>query len=221
MSKRAFEDLSHPVSLWILAQVERPCRRTASSGFAVAAPDAVAHVRVGRVKDAGPGQVAQIALVLLDLLVAARQVQRHFGHVVNIAVADVPHLQPGSFHPLLQADEVLRCCSLAPARDAHVLDAELLRELQVFVSGLAGNLQRHLNPRRQRFQLFRRLRLLRLPDRARCARRGGQFDEISAWHGTIERERGGGHGASLTSDRAALKRFSESSRSARVEGCWS
>ena len=72
---------------------------------AAAAPDAVAHVRVGGVVDAGLAQVAKILLVLLDLLVAPGQVQRDLRHVVHAGVADVPHRDAGVGIALLDLQE--------------------------------------------------------------------------------------------------------------------
>jgi hypothetical protein len=52
-------------------------------------------VRVGGVVNPGLAQVAQVLLVLLDLLIAPGQVQRHLRHVVDAGVADVPHGDAG------------------------------------------------------------------------------------------------------------------------------
>ena len=96
---------------------------------------------IGGVENAGFSEVAQIGLVFLDLLVATRQVERDLGHVVDVAVADVPDLQPCGFDFLSQLQEVLEGCLLPTCRDADVLDAELLGELKIFVAGIGGDLQ--------------------------------------------------------------------------------
>src|ERR1035438_8075258 len=70
-------------------------RRGAANHGAPARPDAVAHVRIGRIVDPRLAQVADVLLILLDLLVAPRQVQRHFRHVVHAGVADVPYRDAG------------------------------------------------------------------------------------------------------------------------------
>src|SRR5205823_8373885 len=117
---------------------------SAASGFTRAAPDSVSHVGVRGVEDAGFGQVSQIVLIVLDLLVAARQVQRHFRHIVDVAVADVPDFQFGRFHPLFELNEVFQSRSATSGGDADIGNAELLGKLQVFVARPAGNLKRHL-----------------------------------------------------------------------------
>src|SRR5262245_47652884 len=90
VSERAFKDFPAPIPFRIFIHVEGARRRPAASGLPCAAPYAVAHVRVGGVENAGLGQVPQKGLVLLDLLIAAWQVQCHFRHVVDVAVANVP-----------------------------------------------------------------------------------------------------------------------------------
>src|SRR5439155_27107638 len=66
VTQRRLEHLAGPVPLGRL-QPERARRRAASGRLALGAPDAVPHVRVGRVVDPGSGEVAQVLLVLLDL----------------------------------------------------------------------------------------------------------------------------------------------------------
>src|SRR3989442_4224810 len=128
------------MSCRILFHVESARRRSTAGGFTRAAPDTVSRVSVGGVEDAGFGQVPQIVLVLLDLLVAARQVQRHFRHVVNVAVADVPDFQFGRLHPLFEVNEVFQSCYAAAGGDVDIGNAELLGKLQGFVASVAGNL---------------------------------------------------------------------------------
>ena len=90
MRERAAEFLARPSALRC-GEVERTGAGTAPCGRALRAPDAVAHVSV----------------VLLNLLVAAGQVQRDLFHVVDVAVADVPHAQAGRFHFSFEANEIL------------------------------------------------------------------------------------------------------------------
>ena len=122
VGQRRFEDLAGPVALGRF-QPEGARRRAAAGRFALGTPDAVAHVGVGRVEDPGLGQIAQVLLVLLDLLVAARQVQRDLRHVVDVRVADVRDFQAGRLPRVAWTGEGL--VGAARGRDADVLDAEL------------------------------------------------------------------------------------------------
>src|SRR6202043_2829506 len=78
---------------------------TASEVAARGAPDAVPHVRIRRVMNPGPAQIAEEVLVVFDLLVAAGEVERDLLHVMDFGVADVPHFQAGRFHLILEPDE--------------------------------------------------------------------------------------------------------------------
>ena len=115
-------------------------------------PDAVAHVRIGRIENAGLGKIAQILFVFFDLLVAPGQVQRHFRHVVHIAVANVPNLQSLGFRSLLPANEIFGGRLVASAGNIDVLNTQLLRKLQVLVTGIGGHLKRKLDAWGQWFQ---------------------------------------------------------------------
>src|SRR5262249_41356115 len=145
MGERRFKDLVVPVAFVSFLQVEGASRRAATRGLRRCAPDAIAHVGVGGVEDAGLGQVAKIGFVLLDLLVAAWQIQSHFRHVVNVAVSDVPNLQTSSLHLLPQTDEILQGRLVAASWNVDVPNAELPGELKIFIARVSGNLQRHLN----------------------------------------------------------------------------
>lgn len=102
---------------------------------------------VGGVEDAGAGQVAEELFVLLDLLVATREVEGDFLHVVDAGVPDVPDFQAGGGDLLLQAGVILVGSRGAAAGDVHVLDAELADELQLLVAGVARDLHRELDAR--------------------------------------------------------------------------
>src|ERR1700691_5486979 len=56
----------------------------AADGGSAAAPNAVAHVSIGGVVDAGLAQVANVLLVFLDLLIAAGQIEGDLRHVVYV-----------------------------------------------------------------------------------------------------------------------------------------
>src|SRR5574340_766921 len=141
VAQRSLEHLAGPVSLRIFFGVARPRRSASARTLALAAPYSVAHVGVRRVLDTGLRQVAQILLVFGDLCVPPRQVERDLRHVVDVAVADVPHHQPGGLRLLLEPDEILRRGALAAGGDVHPVHAELPGELQIFGRGLGGNLQ--------------------------------------------------------------------------------
>src|SRR5882672_8554922 len=66
VSERAFKSFPAPIPFRILFHVERACRRSATGGLARTAPNAVPHMSIGGVEDAGLGQVPQKGLVLLD-----------------------------------------------------------------------------------------------------------------------------------------------------------
>jgi len=83
-------------------------------------------VSVGGIEDAGLGQVAQKGFVFLNLLVAAWQVQRHFLHVVHVAVANVPDLQIGRLHFPFEANEVFQCRFASAGGNVDVVHAKLL-----------------------------------------------------------------------------------------------
>src|SRR5437667_9052457 len=70
MSERAGKDFAAPMALWVFVHVEGARQCAVARRLALAAPDAIAHVRVSRVGIPGFGEVAQIALVLLDPFVA-------------------------------------------------------------------------------------------------------------------------------------------------------
>ena len=114
---------------------------------AAAAPDAVAHVRVGGVVDAGLAQVAQVLLVLLDLLVAPGQIERHLRHVVDAGVADVPHRDAGIRVALLDLQEAFGGAQVGRGGHAHVFSADLLEKKQLVVGGLGRSLRAQLDAR--------------------------------------------------------------------------
>src|SRR6516162_4983041 len=106
MRQRQLEGFSVPRALGSL-HAKSAGSRLAARRFPLRTPDAVAHVRVGRVKDPGLGEVAQVLLVLLDFLIAAGQVERYLGHVMDVGVADVRDAQSGGFDALLKTCEGL------------------------------------------------------------------------------------------------------------------
>ena len=130
-------------------------RSRARTGHPAARPDAVAHVRVGGVADAGLPEVAEVCSVLLDLLIAAREVQRDLGHVVHARVADVPHGDPGVRVALLDLHEALGGPEIRRRADAHIPGTELLEEKQLLVGRIRRGLHAELDTRRRRFSCGR------------------------------------------------------------------
>src|SRR5205807_5435019 len=105
MGKRSFEGHAVPDALLVGAvEVELAGGGAADSG-AAAAPDAVAHVGVGGVVDAGLAEIAKVLLVLFDLLIAAGKVQGDLRHVVDAGIADVPDRDAGFGVALLDLHE--------------------------------------------------------------------------------------------------------------------
>ena len=122
VSQRRLEGLAIPRALGGL-EAEGAGSRTAARRFPLRAPDAVSHVRVGRVKDPGPGQVAQVLLVFFDFLIATGQVECDLRHVMDVGVADVRYFKTGGLDALLVTREGL--VGTATGRDADILDAQL------------------------------------------------------------------------------------------------
>ena len=101
--------------------------RTANLGPS-AVPDAVAHVRIGGVVDTGLAQVAEILLVLFNLLVAARKVESNLRHVVDAGDANVPDGNARIGKTLFDLQESFGCAQVGSGGDADVLGAHLLEE---------------------------------------------------------------------------------------------
>src|SRR5439155_21731315 len=129
VSQRRVEGLAIPRALGGL-QAEGASSRAAARRFPLRAPDAVSHVRVGRVRDPGPGQVAQVLLVFFDFLVATGQVECDLRHVMDVGVADVRDFKTGGLDALLVTREGL--VGTATGRDADKLDTQLFGEYQIF-----------------------------------------------------------------------------------------
>src|ERR1019366_5760047 len=105
----------------------------AADGGAPTAPDAVAHVGVGGVVDPRLAQIANVLLVLLHFLIAARQIERHLGHVVNAGIADVPHGDAGIGVALLDLQEALGGAQVRSGADTGVFGADLLEKQKLLV----------------------------------------------------------------------------------------
>ena len=118
-----------------------------------ARPDPVAHVGISGVIDSRLSQVPEVVLVLLDLLVAPRQVQRHLRHVVQNAAgagaaADVVHLDAGRLVSLAHAGEAFGIGVFRRRRKAHVLHADLVQKQQVVIGWIGAVGSCDLDPRR-------------------------------------------------------------------------
>ena len=174
MRKRLLESDSVPNALFLGARhVELPAGRSANRG-AAAVPDAVAHVSVGRVVDPCFPQVAEILLVLVDLLVAAGQIQRDLRHVVDTGVADVPHRNPRVGVTLLDLHEALGRAQVRRRADADILGADLLQEEKLLVGRLGIRLRAELDPRLNR--VHRRRAFARRRQQGRAAKSAAYSD---------------------------------------------
>ena len=150
MRQRSGEDLAVPVPARLRAVLIELAGRCAADHGPAARPDAVAHVRVGGVADAGLPEIAQVLLVFLDLLVAAGEVERDLGHVVDARVADVPDRDARVRVALLDLHEALGGAQVRRRADAHILGAELLEEQQLLVGGVRRGLHAQLDAGRGR-----------------------------------------------------------------------
>ena len=131
----ATEGLALPVSLARLGLVENAGGRAAYQ-FTPSAPNAITHVGIGCVGQAGSMQVAQIPDVLLDLPVAPRQVEGYLFHVMHVGVADIPDVNTGRPVAGHRRLEDLGCGAVRAQPDGDVPDAQLPHETQVFVARL-------------------------------------------------------------------------------------
>src|SRR5262245_4131957 len=107
-------------------------------------------------------------LVLLDLLIAAWQVERDLRHVVHARVADVVDRDPAVGVALLDLHEAFGRTQFRCRGDADVLGTQLLEEQQLFVRRGRGRLDAEFD---RRTSLLRsRLRApARKRRRAECA----------------------------------------------------
>jgi hypothetical protein len=144
MGEGPFKDFVCPVTLR-RSQVESASRSIATRRLPLRTPDAIAHVSVGRIENAGLGKIPQILFVFFNLLIAAGKVQRHLRHVVHIAVANVPNLQSFGFRALLPANEIFGGRLVASAWNVDVLNTQLLRKLQILVARICWHLKRKLD----------------------------------------------------------------------------
>src|SRR5580698_9169503 len=107
----------------------------AADGGSAATPDAVAHVGVGGVVDAGVAKVTNVLLVLLDLLVAAGQIERDLRHVVHAGVADVPDRDACIRIALLDLQEAFRGPQVWGGSHTDIFSTHLFEKKQIIVAG--------------------------------------------------------------------------------------
>ena len=127
-----------------------PAQGAANLCAGPAAPDPVAHVRVGGVLDARLGEVPQVVFVIFDFLVAPRQVQRDFRHVVDAQVKDVPHGDAALRVALLDLHEALGGAHVRWRNDADEPDAELFQKQQLLRRGSGRRLRANPDARPNR-----------------------------------------------------------------------
>jgi hypothetical protein len=113
-------------------------------------------VRVSGVVNPRLAEIANVLLVFLDLLVAARQIERHFGHIVYAGVADVPYRNTGVGISLLDLQEALGRAQVGGRADADVVHADLLQVEQIVIGGFGSGLRAELDSRLHRMHGGRR-----------------------------------------------------------------
>ena len=114
MRERRTKRLSSPVAFRELGldKSQRGTGIAAGQRFPAASPNAVTHVGVGGVRNAGFAQVANVVQVFFDLLVAPGKIQRHLRHVMETAArahaaSDVVDLEAAGLPLLAHLDEAL------------------------------------------------------------------------------------------------------------------
>ena len=126
--------------------VEDASHHAAAPGRVPGAPDAVAHMGVGVVVDAGFTQGPDESAELFDLLIPPWQIEGDLRNVVDCVVGNAVNLDTvGSkavFETAVEIGVVIRCLD---SRDHRPLDAELLQVLQVLVSGCGVHVGSELN----------------------------------------------------------------------------
>ena len=129
MGQLAAVNFAIPMAFGIF-DVQDPRRHAAATGCMPRAPDAIAHMGVGIVVDPGRAKVADKLNKLLDLLVAAGQVEGDFGDIVDRMIGDAIDLQIVFGQALLALFVVFGGVQFALVDNTHrPFDVELLQEL--------------------------------------------------------------------------------------------
>ena len=142
VGQRHPEHTPAPVAFLGFRQVESAGRRTAARRLPLRAPDPVPHVGIGRIGNAGPAEVAYVALVLFHLRVPVRQVEHDGVLVVHVAVPETVDLDAGFLVDLPPAHEIVVVGVFAVRPETDVFDAQLPGELQVLLRGVGRHLSR-------------------------------------------------------------------------------
>src|SRR5438874_1762023 len=146
--ERLAKDLPGPCPLLVRARHIEFSGGRSPDFRSAAAPDAVAHMSIRRVVDSGLPQVAQIVLVLFNLLIPARQIERNLRHVMNTGAPDVPNRDAGIRITLLNLEEAFGSAQVRCGCDAHVFHTNLVEKEQIVVGGVGGELPAELDSRR-------------------------------------------------------------------------
>ena len=93
MGEVTFIDGAGPVAFGIF-DVEHAGVHTTAAWHMPCAPDAVAHVGVGVVFDAGRAQIANELFEFFDFGVTTRQIEGHFGGIVHAEVGNTVDFEP-------------------------------------------------------------------------------------------------------------------------------
>src|SRR6202043_438888 len=105
VGERSFVRLAVPVALGC-GEMESARRASSPCGFGLARPNAICHVRVSDVANAGLASVPNVLFEPLDFLVASGQIERYLLDVAVVVVRYVPDLQVGRFGTLSDREKV-------------------------------------------------------------------------------------------------------------------
>ncbi len=145
MGEVTFVDGAGPVAFGVF-DVEHAGAHATTTWYMAGAPDAVAHVGVSVVFDAGGTEIANESLELFDFGVTTGQIEGHFRGIVHAEVGNTVNFEPvvtKSFdQPFVKVEGVQ-----FGVIDAYhgPLDAELLVILQIFVAGIGMGLDGELD----------------------------------------------------------------------------
>ena len=95
----------------------------------------------------GLAKIADVLLVFFYLLIAPGQIQRDFGHIMNIRIPDIPHRNSGISIALLDLHESVGSSQIRSGPNADILCANLIEEEEVIVRRLCGPLPCELEAR--------------------------------------------------------------------------
>src|SRR5439155_23441566 len=93
-------------------------------------------------------EIADVLLVLFNLLGSSGEVQSDLGHVVNAGVANIPYGDTSVRIALFDLHEAFSGTKVRRRSYTDVLGSDLLQKQELFVGWLSGRLRAELNARR-------------------------------------------------------------------------